>query len=112
MKEYLSDETNSLCLEELNKGNIPIVIRWTRRHIKFFVSPDVTIEDILSRFQCTAIKNMRDIDKVVYVPYSSNNEQYEGGKLLENYSVSLQSLFPNERVQIMILNGQMDPKNY
>lgn len=112
MKEYLSNETDVLCLEELNKGNIPIVIRWNRRHIKFFVSSDTTIEDIFAGFHYDAIKNMRDIDKVLYLPYSSINEQYEAGKVLEDYSTPFQSLFQKKELQIIILNNQVDPKNY
>jgi hypothetical protein len=112
MKEYLSDETNLLCIEELNKGTIPIVIRWSRRHIKFFVSPDATVEDILTGFSYYAINNMRDIDKVLYVPYNSLNDQYEGGKVLNDYTMSFQSLFQGKNLQILILNRQVDPKNY
>ncbi len=108
MDHYLLESTVQECFEEVKRGNIPIVIRWTRRHILFYVSPDASIEDILTSFHHQSIKNMRDIDRIVCMDGNPSTKMYSYFQDITQYNSSLESLFSGKTVQIVIMNRQND----
>ncbi len=107
-EEYNSEETYHKCREEESKGNIPVMIRWNRRHIKFFVSGDVSINDILASFRYNDLKNVNDNEKILYLTHSPDHHQYENGTIFHNYSSPLKDIFEGKKIMILFMNNQND----
>ncbi len=107
-EEYNSEDVFLKCKEEDAKGHIPVVIRWNRRHIKFYVSNDVSIDTILTSFHYPALKNTYDNEKILYLPYNPDHEQYENGIALVNTSSPLKDIVPEKKYMILLWNNQND----
>ncbi len=107
-EEYNSEYTISKCREEDLKGNIPVMILWNKRHIKFYVSRDASINYILTSFHFNDLKDIYDNEKILYLTHSPEHHQYENGMLIQDYASSFEELFQDRKIMILIMNNQTD----
>jgi hypothetical protein len=106
--QYNSEETRLTCINEELNGHIPVMIRWNRRHIKFYVSGDVSIETILASFRYPALKDIGNNEKILYLTHNAANDVYENPKSIDNYSMPLANSFQNKKGMVVFWNKQND----
>lgn len=100
-KNDSSRESNlQRCADEESKGHIAIIIRSNRSLVKFYVSRDVSIQDILTSFHHDSIQLINF--NACSLTYNSVTEQFQDAKVLQEYSLPLKNLFQDERIEILM----------
>ena len=100
-----NEEYTKGCRFEEENGNIPVILVKGRLTLKFYVSPDTTIQYILNTFHHEKIKNMNDIKTILYVTYNPESKEFENGKRIVEYDVPLQEI-STKRIKLMMQLNQ------
>lgn len=104
LKAYNSEETRNICLREESQGKIPILLYWAGGgHILFYADRGVSINDILTSLETTEFRaKMTKLDLCQLFVYSERNRQYESPKKLTDYSLPIEQLSKETKIQIAL----------
>lgn len=103
LKAYNSEEARNLCLGEESQGNIPIILHWSgRRHIKLYVSKDVSINDILTSLTTNNSSKITQPYLCQLFTYSEKNCQYESPRKITDYSLPIEQFNKEQKIQVVL----------
>ena len=90
------------CADEESKGHIAIIIRSNRNLVKFYVSRDVSIEDILTSFHHDTIELDKSRLQICSLRYNVEHKQYQDATELSEYGSTFETLFGSAKVEILM----------
>ena len=100
LDEYATESTKEDCLNEINRGNLPIVIHWGKRNITLFGSPDVSINDILTslREKNHTIKTVTKVQVMIY----DEKKEHRSSKIITDLQSKIQDIIHEKNIQIVV----------
>jgi hypothetical protein len=104
-EQYFSKEATENCKRELAQKRICVVLRHKRTHIIFFVSNDISIEQILASFQIP----IAWLSKTIRMTLNQEEQVFTSPASLTDFQTPLRDIGLTEQNQVnLILNQEQE----
>ncbi len=97
-----SESVKQGCIQEMKNGSIPVLLFWKQRHIKIFVSPDVSIQQIQSSVHQMTNLSTDTIKIASIFIYNEASGDYANGSLVKDTTIPIANLSKEKDIQLRL----------